>query len=269
MYLNAGAIDVCVGDLNNDGIDDIVLTDAQVSTTIGGWNPQPRYDFVALQLDWSISPPRPVAAYALPTPIWDRGNTTSYGRSHDRHCLIADLNGDGKKDLLLNSTYRVAQGENWQEVNNIQVYLHRGNFVFDDISERAFPGKTTEGSSTDHFFLRDLNGDGILDQFVSSNAFTSANPNYVWLGNGDGTFRRDNSVDFATLYASARETIAKAGVLPKGVASSQLYPRAVIPLKRQNSTYDFFVPMELLANAYCNCTTTMYVTLATPGLRFK
>ena len=269
VYLQLGGIDVCVGDLDGDSKPELLITDAQPALSGPGWVPQPQYDLVAVKVDWSAMPWRPIAAYALPTPLFDKGNSTTAPRSHDMHCIISDLNNDGRKDVLINSTYNPPAGESWAEKNHLQVYLNKGAFLFDDISPRAFPGKTTEGSPTNSFVLQDLNDDGNDDLFIASAAFTSANPNYVWLGNGDGTFRPFNGVEFTTLIASARTTIAKAGLLPANIPASGLFSLGIIPLRRKNGSYDFIVPMELKGYVGCQCVSTLYLTLAAPGFRFR
>jgi hypothetical protein len=156
-------------------------------------------------------------------------------------------------------------------VNQKQVYLNRGNFVFEDISDRAFPGKTEFGTPTEGFVLRDLNKDGRPDLFLSSSTFREEHsPNAVWLGVGDGTFVAYDGIDFTAMVESARKLVIESGKLPSSVdrAHVRLYQHAIIPLERKDGSYDFVVPLELLAAPCCSHKTTVDLVLATPGHRF-
>lgn len=85
---------------------------------------------------------------------------------------VADVNGDGKLDLIVSgsknsTTYFVA------------TMLGNGNGTFQAPIETDFAGRIPQG-----VLLADFNGDGVLDL-----AFTSGMGIQTLLGNGDGTFR--------------------------------------------------------------------------------
>ena len=66
-----------------------------------------------------------------------------------------DLNGDGLPDLYFTSN----QGQN-------RLYINKGNFRFEDVTDRAF-GAQPQFWSTG-VVLVDINGDGLLDIYVSN-----------------------------------------------------------------------------------------------------
>ena len=66
-----------------------------------------------------------------------------------------DLNGDGLPDLYFTSN----QGRN-------RLYINRGDFRFEDVTDRAFEAQPNFWSTG--VVLVDINGDGLLDIYVSN-----------------------------------------------------------------------------------------------------
>jgi hypothetical protein len=89
---------------------------------------------------------------------------------------LGDINNDGLIDIYMGSN----MGSN-------TLYLNKGNFVFEDISEKA--GVKGKGWSTG-ISSADINGDGLIDLYVckSGNSGGNENQNELYINNGDLTF---------------------------------------------------------------------------------
>jgi hypothetical protein len=91
---------------------------------------------------------------------------------------IGDINNDGLPDIFFSST---ATGNN-------KLYLNKGNFNFEDITEKAgIKGNADWCTGT---AMADINGDGFLDIYVStiSSIYNLKGKNELYLNNGNGTF---------------------------------------------------------------------------------
>lgn len=100
--------------------------------------------------------------------------------------FAADLNGDGKQDLLIfNDT-----GETSSEVS---VLLGNGDGTFKPPVSYPLPNSATTGAE---FFAADFNGDGKIDilVYLLENVYPVVPDVYELLGNGDGTLRPAISV---------------------------------------------------------------------------
>jgi hypothetical protein len=87
-----------------------------------------------------------------------------------------DINNDGLPDLYFTSNL----GTN-------RLYLNKGNYRFEDITERAGVGGS-EGW-TSGVTMADVNGDGHLDIYVSAVSYLAMRGrNVLYINNGDGTF---------------------------------------------------------------------------------
>jgi len=184
LWMNGSA--VCVGDFNNTGRKQAVITDLIVDPTQA-----PIADTVIFELDSSLIP---VASHTLPVPILDR-NTTDPTKeiSHDVRCVATDLNRDGKLDLLvLSRPNATARNGRWTDEGAVQVLINRGNWIFDDVTSTAMANYPTNVSISSTPMSIDLNGDGILDLWLGNPDFSSGKANQAWLNNGAGIFTRSS-----------------------------------------------------------------------------
>ncbi|MEX1121814.1 MAG: VCBS repeat-containing protein [Balneolales bacterium] len=95
---------------------------------------------------------------------------------------IGDINNNGLPDI-----YFIG--------NQIQngLYLNKGNFVFEDITESAGVGGGTDGWSTG-VTMADVDGDGYLDIYVSrDNYLNKSGANQLFINNRDNTFTESAS----------------------------------------------------------------------------
>jgi hypothetical protein len=151
----AFAISVAVADLNGDGKPDVVVANCAPPTYNYCWNGSSGVGVLLGNGDGTFAP---VVTY-------DSGDAAD-------SVAIADLNGDGKPDLVISSS-----GSSY-----VGVLLGNGDGTF-----RSLSGYYAGGSGGAAVAIADVNGDGKPD-LVVANARSSTLG--VLLGNGDGTFRQ-------------------------------------------------------------------------------
>jgi len=91
---------------------------------------------------------------------------------------VGDINNDGLPDLYFTAN---SKGHN-------KLYLNKGNYEFEDITDKAGVAGTADWCTG--ATMADINGDGLLDIYVSavSNAYGLKGHNELFINNGDGTF---------------------------------------------------------------------------------
>jgi len=172
---------VCTGDFNNTGRSQIVITDLSVDA-----NAAPISDTVIFELNSSMIP---VASHKLPMPVLDRNVTKE--TSHDVGCVAVDLNNDGRLDLLVFSRPDYsARSNTWTNEGTVQVLINSGNWVFEDITDRAMAKYPTNTLISYTPMITDLNGDGKPDLWMGYFDFDTGKANHAWLNNGSGAFTR-------------------------------------------------------------------------------
>jgi hypothetical protein len=182
LWMNGSG--VCVGDFNNTGRKQVVITDLSINSITA-----PIADTVIFELDIAL---RPVASHALPVPVLDR-TTASTARevSHDVQCVVIDLNRDGRLDLLvLSRPNSESRNNKWTDEGVVQVLINRGNWNFDDVTEIAMANYPINTLISYTPVIMDLNGDGIMDLWLGSIGYNSLSANHAWINNGAGTFTR-------------------------------------------------------------------------------
>ena len=96
---------------------------------------------------------------------------------------VGDINNDGLPDIYFTAN---SKGHN-------KLYLNKGNYQFEDITEKAGVAGSSDwctGST-----MVDINGDGLLDIYVSSvnNAYGLTGHNELFINNGNGTFTESSA----------------------------------------------------------------------------
>ncbi len=89
-----------------------------------------------------------------------------------------DLNNDGLTDIYFTANSK----------GNNKLYLNKGNFQFEDITEKAGVKGTADWCSG--VTMADVNGDGLLDIYVSASSLHHGlkGQNELFINNGNGTF---------------------------------------------------------------------------------
>jgi hypothetical protein len=101
---------------------------------------------------------------------------------------VGDVNGDGLPDLYFSSNL----GPN-------RLYINKGNYKFEDVTDKAGvagpPGWKTGVT------MADVNGDGLLDIYVSAvNYLGQHGHNVLYINNGDGTFT-DRTAEYGLSFS--------------------------------------------------------------------
>ena len=126
-------------------------------------------------------------AYHLPKPIlilqtiWkkrDLGILNYIYYYNGGGVAIGDINNDGLPDIYFTAN---SYGHN-------KLYLNKGNFEFEDITEKAGVAGTSDWCTG--VTMADVNGDGLLDIYVCAVANTHGfgGHNELFINNGNGTF---------------------------------------------------------------------------------
>jgi len=91
---------------------------------------------------------------------------------------IGDINNDGLPDIYFTSN---SPGHN-------KLYLNKGNFVFEDITNKAGVGGSADWCTG--VTMADINGDGLMDIYVCAVAHAHGlkGHNELFINNGNGTF---------------------------------------------------------------------------------
>jgi Bacterial Ig-like domain (group 3)/FG-GAP-like repeat len=113
------------------------------------------------------------SASFLPAVTYDTGGVNAY------HIAAADLNGDGKLDLVVTNCSGPNSGCGLEGV--VGILLGNGDGTFQPVVTYH-----SGGNEATSVAVADLNGDGILDLVVTNS--NVSNTVGVLLGNGDGTF---------------------------------------------------------------------------------
>ncbi len=120
--------------------------------------------------------------------------TSSTGAYESSRLAVADLNGDGKADVVVGNECGNSCST-FDQSHELTVLISKGDGTF-----KAPVAYATGNFLTDALTLSDLNDDGKLDLAVVSNCpsipcGSGNNPVSVLLGNGDGTFQTATSYD--------------------------------------------------------------------------
>jgi hypothetical protein len=152
---------VALGDLNGDGLLDIVLAN----------NVDPDNTAIDYFSQVYLNPGGGNFAAATPQDLPDSGRVTL-------SVVVADFNGDNKPDIVLGN-YFVQQGLQLISFRT-QIYLNPGDGNFGNATAQDLPGS---GKFTSAVSTGDLNGDGAFDLVLAN----YGQPSQVFLNKNDGS----------------------------------------------------------------------------------
>jgi hypothetical protein len=174
---------VKIVDLDGDGKPDLVITSACASGTSGvGCSSEGVVGILMGKGDGTF---KAVVTYG--------SGGSGYGGSE---VVVADVNGDGKPDLLVSSAEPIGNPVNSSGPGVVAVLLGNGDGTF----QPAVP-YSSGGYAASSVTLADVNGDGKPDLIVGNACVTACNDSTaegtvgVLLGNGNGTFQPAVSYD--------------------------------------------------------------------------
>ncbi|MCX6136591.1 MAG: T9SS type A sorting domain-containing protein [Ignavibacteriales bacterium] len=172
---------VAVGDLNNDGKNEIVVT-----------NPAGKDTF---QLVWSS-----------PTVTVNGGNLSP------RNVLIGDMDNDGKKEIIFENRGNGIFIYEWDGVAGSYNFGTQSSQQITPINCPGFP-LTTGSCYTEKMSLSDIDNDGVQELLVSYKGATTADSKYLIIkATGDWATNDAGFSSFEALYAVSRNDLTTWGL---------------------------------------------------------
>jgi hypothetical protein len=154
---------------------------------------------------------------------------------------IGDINNDGLPDVFLVSN-----------MADNKLYLNRGNFVFEDITDKA--GVKGKRSWSTGVTMVDINGDGFLDIYVcnSGNRSNDNRANELFINNGDATFKESASeyglADTSLSTHAAFFDYDRDGDLDAYIVNNSFYPIGKLGYRNLRNIRDSLGGDKLLQN---------------------
>ena len=197
-YLAYGS-GLALGDFMNDGHISMIVVDHLAQEHLD----TALYQFVvnnnraSVQLVGALPPAR------LDLPKYGASNDP-LGQSHDIRAEPMDFNHDGLLDVIVIS--RAAHSEalkTWPELSEVQFLKNLGGGRFEDVTETTLVGFQYDSNASYNPIVRDLNGDGLDDIFMSEASWTPQHDStFILLQTPDGHFVDTARQQLSSLVAS-------------------------------------------------------------------
>ena len=237
---------ICAGDFIGSGGNQFVITDGRGMPT---WTNQPNAIF-ELNNNLVLT-----SAHSLPVPYWNVFYNSA-GATHNFSCRVADINNDGKQDVLIFTRPWAEFTSNiWTDQSYIQVYLNLGNWNFLDISATAFPNYNTNTTGSYSSRIIDFNNDGYLDVALegpTSHGIASSG-NQIWINNKNNTFSPVFTNELTSLYSNYQQQFGAGGNTNYATNTMSILPIQV------NGKWNYIMQMaDLNGNYHIGVANTQY-----------
>jgi Ca2+-binding RTX toxin-like protein len=195
----AGGSGVALGDFLGDGRISMIVVDHDATSGLDTALYQ--FTFDGGQSGMKLVNALPKARLDLPKYGISSG---SLGQSHDVRAEPMDFDRDGLLDVIVFSRASHSEAlKTWPELSEVQFLKNLGSGQFEDVTEKILFGFKNDSNVSYNPIVRDLNGDGFDDIFMSESSWTPKHDStFILLQTPDGKFVDTGREQLSSLVSS-------------------------------------------------------------------